>query len=73
MRDTIERLKETREVKLNEGDIELSNEATSLIKEGESLLSLVQPELALLSYHWSVALKDYAFLCLPNFKLFFFF
>ncbi len=32
----------------------------------ESLLSLVQPELALLSYHWSIALKDYAFLSLPN-------
>lgn len=32
----------------------------------ESLLNLVQPELALLSHHWSVALKDYAFLCLPN-------
>ena len=32
----------------------------------ESLLSLVQPELALLSFHWSVALKDYAYLSLPN-------
>ena len=32
----------------------------------ESLLSLVQPELSILSYHWSVALKDYAFLCLPS-------
>ena len=32
----------------------------------ESLLSLVQPELAILSYHWSVALKDYAYLSLPN-------
>ena len=31
----------------------------------ESLLSLVQPELALLSHHWSVALKDYAYLSLP--------
>lgn len=31
-----------------------------------SLLDLVHPELAILSYHWSVALKDYAFLCLPN-------
>lgn len=30
------------------------------------LLSLVQPELPILSYHWSVALKDYAFLCLPS-------
>jgi HEAT repeat-containing protein 5 len=32
----------------------------------ESLLNLVQPELSLLSYHWSIALKDYAFLSLPN-------
>jgi hypothetical protein len=32
----------------------------------ESLLSLVKPELAILSHHWSIALKDYAFLCLPN-------
>lgn len=31
-----------------------------------SLLALVQPELAVLSHHWYVALKDYAFLCLPN-------
>lgn len=31
-----------------------------------TLLALVQPELAVLSYHWYVALKDYAFLCLPN-------
>lgn len=35
----------------------------------ESLLSLVQPELALLSFHWSVALKDYAYLSLPNGKI----
>ena len=32
----------------------------------ESLLSLVKPELSILSHHWSIALKDYAFLCLPN-------
>lgn len=38
----------------------------SLNTRCESLLSLVQPELSLLSYHWSVALKDYAFLCLPS-------
>lgn len=40
-----------------------------------TLLALVQPELAVLSYHWYVALKDYAFLCLPNggSYLFFFF
>ena len=35
----------------------------------ESLLSLVQPELAILSYHWSVALKDHAYLSLPNGKI----
>lgn len=32
---------------------------------GESLLSLVQPELADLSQHWLAALKDYALLLLP--------
>jgi hypothetical protein len=34
----------------------------------ESLLSLVKPELALLSHHWSIALKDFAYLSLPNGK-----
>lgn len=32
---------------------------------GESLLSLVQPELSNLSMHWLAALKDYALLSLP--------
>ena len=32
---------------------------------GESLLSLVQPELANLSSHWFHALKDHALLSLP--------
>lgn len=32
---------------------------------GESLLSLVQPEIKMLSKHWLVALKDYALLSLP--------
>ncbi|CAF0928332.1 unnamed protein product [Brachionus calyciflorus] len=31
----------------------------------ENLLNLVKPELEILSHHWSVALKDYSFLCLP--------
>lgn len=31
-----------------------------------SLLTLVQPELVVLSYNWYVALRDYAFLSLPN-------
>ena len=43
-----------------------SKNNVTLSNGSESLLSLVQPELALLSYHWSVALKDYAFLCLPS-------
>ena len=33
--------------------------------EGESLLSLVQPEMKMLSQHWLAALKDYALLSLP--------
>ena len=32
---------------------------------GESLLSLVQPELAALSQHWLNALRDHALLSLP--------
>jgi len=31
----------------------------------ESLLSLVQPEMKMLSSHWLAALKDYALLSLP--------
>jgi HEAT repeat-containing protein 5 len=31
-----------------------------------ALLDVVKPELSLLNYHWSVALKDYAFLSLPS-------
>lgn len=34
--------------------------------KNSGLLSLVKPELDMLSYHWSMALKDYAFLCLPS-------
>ena len=33
--------------------------------DGESLLSLVQPEMKMLSQHWLAALKDYALLSLP--------
>jgi len=33
--------------------------------DGESLLSLVQPEMKMLSHHWLAALKDYALLSLP--------
>jgi hypothetical protein len=47
-----------------------SKSSAPLNNRSESLLSLVQPELSLLSYHWSVALKDYAFLCLPSGKYF---
>ena len=46
---------------------------SSFSNGSEGLLSLVQPELAILSYHWSVALKDYAFLCLPSGNLYFIF
>ena len=35
---------------------------------GESLLSLVQPEMITLSRHWLAALKDYALLSLPSGK-----
>ena len=33
--------------------------------DAESLLSLVQPEMKMLSHHWLAALKDYALLSLP--------
>ena len=33
---------------------------------GESLLSLVQPEMKTLSRHWLAALKDYALISLPQ-------
>lgn len=33
---------------------------------GESLLSLVKPELHSLNKHWLAALKDHALLCLPQ-------
>jgi hypothetical protein len=36
-----------------------------LSTDGESLLSLVQPEMKMLSKHWLAALKDYALLTLP--------
>jgi len=35
---------------------------------GESLLSLVQPEMKTLSRHWLAALKDYALISLPQGK-----
>ncbi len=36
----------------------------------KGLLGLVKPELMLLSYHWSVSLKDYAYLSLPDGEVF---
>ena len=38
--------------------------------DGENLLSLVQPEMKMLSHHWLAALKDYALLSLPPGVLF---
>ena len=37
---------------------------------GESLLTLVQPEMNTLSNHWLAALRDHAMLCLPAGKFF---
>lgn len=37
--------------------------------QGESLLTLVQPELVSLSRHWLAALRDHALLSLPPGKL----
>jgi hypothetical protein len=41
-----------------------------LATESESLLSLVQPEVKMLSKHWLAALKDYALLSLPSGAIF---
>lgn len=43
----------------------LDEEFGDFESRGESLLSLVQPELSNLSTHWLAALKDYALLSLP--------
>ncbi|XP_038116555.1 HEAT repeat-containing protein 5B isoform X3 [Culex quinquefasciatus] len=45
---------------------ELDEEFGDFESRGESLLSLVQPELDNLSTHWLAALKDYALLSLPT-------
>jgi len=54
---------------LSPGDDEEEDESAEfsdyLATDGESLLSLVQPEMKLLSQHWLAALKDYALLSLP--------
>ncbi|XP_050519241.1 HEAT repeat-containing protein 5B isoform X2 [Diabrotica virgifera virgifera] len=43
-----------------------NNEFTNYESQGESLLTLVQPELVSLSQYWLLALKDYALLSLPS-------
>lgn len=43
-----------------------NNEFTDFEYRGESLLTLVQPELVSLSQYWLSALKDYALLSLPS-------
>jgi hypothetical protein len=37
-------------------------------KKGESLLTLVQPELNTLGQHWLMVIKDFALLSVPNGK-----
>ncbi|XP_049821749.1 HEAT repeat-containing protein 5B isoform X2 [Aethina tumida] len=46
--------------------IPANDEFTDFEFRGESLLTLVQPELVSLSQHWLAALKDHALLSLPN-------
>ena len=41
------------------------DEFGELVTGNESLLSLVQPEVKMLSKHWLAVLKDYALLSLP--------
>lgn len=61
----IKREKENQAAKLCQGKEE-KEEDESYEHSGESLLSLVQPELANLSSHWFHALKDHALLSLPQ-------
>ncbi|KAK7506949.1 hypothetical protein BaRGS_00001800 [Batillaria attramentaria] len=60
----INREKESQAARLCQGKDE-KEEDESYEHSGESLLSLVQPELANLSSHWFHALKDHALLSLP--------
>ena len=59
----IDREKESQAAQLCQGKEE--DDLDSYEHSGESLLSLVQPELANLSSHWFHALKDHALLSLP--------
>lgn len=46
-------------------DDESDSEFGEFKSQGESLLTLVQPELVSLSRHWIAALRDHALLSLP--------
>ena len=59
----IDREKESQAAQLCRGKED--DDLDSYEHSGESLLSLVQPELANLSSHWFHALKDHALLSLP--------
>lgn len=50
---------------INTGEGEDDSEFGEFEFRGESLLTLVQPELISLSQHWLAALRDHALLSLP--------
>ncbi|XP_064600027.1 HEAT repeat-containing protein 5B-like isoform X2 [Liolophura sinensis] len=52
--------------KKNESKEKIEKTEEGFESAGESLLSLVQPELSSLSQHWMAALKDHALLSLPQ-------
>lgn len=49
-----------------DNEIDNDQEFNEFESKGESLLTLVQPELVSLSCHWLAALKDHALLSLPS-------
>lgn len=52
--------------KMSESKEKIEKTEEGFESAGESLLSLVQPELSSLSQHWMAALKDHALLSLPQ-------
>ena len=57
--------------RFSEDEDDFDDESFNGYSDGESLLSLVQPEMITLSKHWLAALKDHALLSLPAGKCFY--
>ncbi len=59
--------------RFSEDEDDFDDESFNGYSDGESLLSLVQPEMITLSKHWLAALKDHALLSLPAGQLGFYY